>query len=1203
MKRTQLLELLCNIKATWVSFVSIVMFVALGIGLYSGLCWTGEDIKNVTDNAFKQGNLHAFEMAFPYGFTDDDIQAIRNVEGVDDVDPGYASGQTLELGEKTYAASVRSLTEHVDVLTVDKGTLPTKNDEIALNTLFAQEHGISVGDTVSFARDGEDGNSDGMKYLVNGDFKVTALVTSPAYQAKNSRYFGVSASGGSIDVLSYVAEGAFNRSAFNDAYVTLEVSAGELSGLNVYSSEYAAKSNEIKQRIEALGQTRADQRYREIIAQAQAKIDDGEAKLADARKQIDDGTQKLADAQDQVNQNTRKLEDVQLELDVTLRMLNNQDSMASDALMQVSEQIASAQRKMQEAQAQASESVARVGVLESEANAISRFSTSSRASFNKLNSRFDELKQQRDAGEIDSDTYDDQLDAACTEFRTEIAASGDELKRDAPDLYEKNSNVIDGVLSSCSYVTPLSVELALPQLSRSFELVDGVASMATTSAETARQAADDATAQMNEAQRSLDEATALYAKRKAEYDAQISQARGQVASGQAQVDSGKEQLSDAQSEIDSKRGELTSAQNEYDQGKQQLQDAKDAVSQTVSMSWIITPAYYNGSIQAIAEMTGVLSNLRFSMASLFVIVGLLVCYSAVSRIVHEQITQVGTKKAIGFTNREITCSYLLYTGIAVLIGAALGIAVGMAVVEPLIIPTMNQTMVPDPLPMFGLTDFLSVAVVDLVLILASTWFACRGVLKRDAVELLQGERPPSNRTRFYERWRLWRRLGLFTQTVVNNCVNDKRRVIGTLVGVAGCTALIVSAVTLNNNVNDSFNKQLTEVCTYDAVVYCNPDENTAADGEAAGDSAANAGSAVAGVSDANAIGVTAAEEDTGVGAEGSSVNGSDALSAAAASKAGESVATTTSTSGKPSVNEYLTEQGLSHAAVQKKSFALDKPDGTQGFVTVYTPANPDAFNELFHLKTFARNAGTGVLDGAWVCSSYANYFGAKVGDIIEIENAAGQKFQIPIAGFFEYYSATSAIVLSESAYERIMGSDVVYNAYLVDARDRDASAFQANLAECTSDFASYSNEAQSTKSISTMFNRLSSTMVGIYIALSALMAVIVLLNLSVMFIDEKKRELIVLMINGYSQRDAKRYIYRDTIVITAVGILLGCALGCAMGYLSVSSLENSTLCMMKTPNVWACLIGAGLCAVFSAAITAISLRRIDKFDLTDINRF
>ena len=662
-------------------------------------------------------------------------------------------------------------------------------------------------------------------------------------------------------------------------------------------------------------------------------------------------------------------------------------------------------------------------------------------------------------GRSSYEEYEAQLDKACEAFRADMKRADDTLKTDAPNLYAKNQKTIETFLGSCNQVTPAAAQIALPALSRSLTLMEGLSGVAESSAAQARQAADDATKQMNLVKQSLDEATALYNSKKAAYDAQISSARGQIASGQSQVDSGKTQLADAQDQIDAKKTELQSAQEEYESGQAQLAEAKEKVSQTVPMSWIATSATYNGTIQALSEMVGILMRLRFSMASLFVIVGLLVCYSAVSRIVHEQITQVGTKKAIGFTAKEITFSYLAYTGIAVALGALVGIGVGMAAVEPILIPSLNQTIIANPWPIFGAGDFLLITAIDFALILAATWLACRGVLKRDAVELLQGEKPPSNRTRFYERWRLWRRLGLFTQTVINNCVNDKRRVLGTLVGVAGCTALIVSAITFNNNVNEGFDKQLAEVCTYDAVVYCNPDEN-AQGGQAA--------------------------------ADGTVASSGTSADATAKPKAAASAAN--NASGKQSVNKYLNAQGLAHAAVQKKSFAINRPDGKQGLATVYTPADPDEFAKIFHLKTFASKTGTGVLDGAWVCSSYANYFNAKVGDSIELENSAGQKFEVPIAGFYEYYSFTSSIVLSQSAYERIMGSKVNYNAYLVDARNIDAAEFQTGLAENASDFVSYANEAQATKSLSATFNKLSFAMVAIYIALSVLMAIIVLLN-------------------------------------------------------------------------------------------------------------
>ena len=135
------------------------------------------------------------------------------------------------------------------------------------------------------------------------------------------------------------------------------------------------------------------------------------------------------------------------------------------------------------------------------------------------------------------------------------------------------------------------------------------------------------------------------------------------------------------------------------------------------------------------------------------------------------------------------------------------------------------------------------------------------------------------------------------------------------------------------------------------------------------------------------------------------------------------------------------------------------------------------------------------------------------------------------------------------------------------------------------------------------FASVSGAVVAIYLALAALMAVVVLLNLNVMFIDEKKRELIVLMINGFSVKDAKRYIYNDTIVLTVIGIVLGVVLGCVMGAVTVGSVEPSTASFVKDVDPMAVLVGVVGSAALALIMSVIALRRIPKFELTDINKF
>ena len=135
------------------------------------------------------------------------------------------------------------------------------------------------------------------------------------------------------------------------------------------------------------------------------------------------------------------------------------------------------------------------------------------------------------------------------------------------------------------------------------------------------------------------------------------------------------------------------------------------------------------------------------------------------------------------------------------------------------------------------------------------------------------------------------------------------------------------------------------------------------------------------------------------------------------------------------------------------------------------------------------------------------------------------------------------------------------------------------------------------------FSTVSNAVVLIYMILAILMAIVVLLNLNAMFIEEKKRELIVLMINGFSVKDARHYISYDNIVLTAIGIIVGMLLGCIMGSITVATVEPSTSVFLKSPDGLAIGVGIVGSAILAIIMSLIALRRVSNFKLTDINRF
>lgn len=1190
MKRTQIVELFANVKATAVSFFSILLFVSLGVALYCGMCWTSAANEGATNESYLEMGLHDLEVTFPYGLTSDDIAAIGEVDGVSQVEGGYVSYQSFEDDGAPSVVALRSLPGQIDSLTVVEGELPSEVGQAAVNEVYANSHGVQIGDTItlthdedeedaadggaaaggddaadgaaaggddataddSAAADGDGAASDGMANLKTDTYTITAIVYNSASLLDSEGALGMNDEGRNVSCLLFVPEQTFDLADIDNCYNVAELRCDELRAFSYYSDEYLTRADEIAEAVKQAGASRAAERSQAVVAKAQAKVDDARAELERAQQQVADGTDQLDAAQAEIDQSVSELESAQAKLEATTELLASQSSANAELISQISAQIAQNQALHDEAavqlaakQVEYANALSAYGASYQVAVAAQTYAASIDTAMASLDSTKLSLDAMLDTGQLDPAAYEAALASACNEFDQASRAAAAQLQQTAPAFYEQNQSAVDAIAmgyepGSGAY----DVDLQLCRLSlASVKSNQLAAQQQATQAQSTAGAKKDEVVALNTRVTALQSAitaaqTQLDATSLA-LNAQSSAGQAQVSEGSAQIAAGQAQVASSQAEVDEKRSELARATERLEESTAELKSAQERVDSVAEMSWSVTSSRSNTCVRGVSKTSDSIRNLRVSMASLFLVVGLLVCYSAVSRIVHEQVVLVGTKKANGFYDREVTMGYLAYSALAVLAGCVLGAALACFGLEGVLLHALHYTVLPQPGAVFVLSDLLVIGGVELALIELATLFACRSVLKGSAIELLQGGQAPSSSKRFYERWGVWRRLGLFTQTVINNCVNDRRRVLATVVGVAGCCSLIVCALYLKDNVDTSIARQTGAVFTFDGVVYADVDE-----GE----------------------GQTSASDE------------------------------------HSAVSDVLAGEGLTRAAVMRKTLSLRQPNGDYTVANVTVPQNFEDFGQLFHL--YAEQASDGVqvpVDGVWMSSGYARYFGVKTGDTITLTNSVGQSYEVPIAGFFECHTTHLAIVMSAASYEHYLDETPSYNAYLVDSGEKGLDSLVDELSGAD-DFGGYEDVMTDVRLLKKSSVNLTMTLVGIYVALAVLMAVVVLLNLNVMFINEKKFELIVLMINGYSTRDAKRYVYRDNIVITAIGIVIGCVLGLAAGDYSLRSCEAVSIAFVHQMSWMAVACGVVLTAVFSAAVTAIALRKIDKFSLTDINK-
>ncbi len=1110
MKKTQIKELLSNIKTTFMSFFAIMLFVALSVGVFTGISWTAPALQNSAETVFEDGNLYDFEIQFPNGMSDADIKNIEALEGTEAVETAYSSFQMIQLEEKSSVAKVMSITENMNMFVAVDGEIPDKKGEIALDVRWAKDNGIEVGDTVKFKHDGKKTDKDGMKFLRAGKYKVTALVKDSAYIANSKSSYGMATIGSSgyIQCLAYVDDASFDKSAY-PGYMQVFIRNSELRDYSTFDPEYKQISGEIAGELESLGASLAEERYNELREEAQKKIDDAEkkleeyaAKLKQAEKQIADGEKKLKEGKKQYTAGVKKLEEGKEEYAAGVKELENSYSLLTskqaeydlakikyDEAVEIKNLLVDFCKSAENGTltyGQASEVYDEIENIEEQFDS----KMTQYEEFFNMKQQFDEFLRETGVTDSTLENYENQIFS-----ESQLAAADSYLQ----EIYDTTDKIVQKVDEAGSILTTAAAELA------------------------------DGWAEYNAGAEKLKKAELQIENGEKE----LEKAKKQIEAGEKKLEKGKKQIEDGEKLLAQKKTELAEAKIKYEANVEKLEKKRGNIDKIKKYEWIVLTRQENGGVLVVDKFGGITDNMRYSIAMLFIIIGLLVSYSSVSRIVHDQIISIGTKKALGLRKKEITLSYLAYSGIAVIIGAAIGLILGTFVIEQFISNVLGMKFIMGAYaPYFSFGEAVILIVIELVMILITTWLACGSVLKQQAVLLLKGPQPPSAKQHFYEKLKIWERLSLFAKTVINNCMNDRRRVLGTIIGVAGCTALIVTAITVNNNVQKSFERQYEEVFKYDSFVR-----------------------------------VSAANKEK-----------------------------------SQQIGSLLTKEDMPHTHVYTTMYKMVQPDGKQTTVTVKVPFDEKGFSKLVHLEPFrSGNSDKKYDDGVWIGAAHAAHMDAEVGDSIEISDASGAKYTFTIEGFFDHYLLTNQIVISEQAYEKVFGTDIKANGYLVDSQKQTAEEMKAFFAD-NGISASVKDEYRNSYEIFSEFAQIAGVIIIIYVVLSVLMAIIVLYDLYSVFIEEKKRELIVLMINGFSQKEARQYIYRDTVVLTVIGILAGIIFGIVMGNITLLSIEPDTAYFVKGIDWAACGIGAVTSGVLASALCMLALRKIKHFKLTDINK-
>lgn len=767
-------------------FLSILFIVALGVAFFSGIRASEPDMRLTGDTYFDESNLMDIKAFSTYGVTQDDVDAILKIDGVEHAEGAYSADFMQVVDKKQKVLHVISLQDEMNQVKLSDGRMPQKAGEC----LADQDAGYKVGDTIKL----RSGTSDEViDTLTTDTLRVVGLCSSPMYisYGRGSATIGT----GTISAFVMVPEETFDMDVYTEVYVQVKGAKNEVA----FTDGYDKKVEKVLDQIEDITDERAEIRKQELVNEAQEKIDEAREELeqgrADAASELADAAAKIADAEEQLTNGKAQITSGKKQIASAKNTLNKKESELEQAQNQYNAGLA----QLQEGEAQYEAGLAQYEAAKPEAEA-------------KIQSGREEIEKKK-------------------QELAEAPAKLEQLKQMVAGLEQKQTA---GIITEKEEATLKELkENRIPQLE--YFIANG------------EQLIVSGEAELDAAQKQLDDTAATLAQTKSELDAAKASLNGvpqQLASGKSQIQSGwaeirkqEKKLEEGAAEIAENEAKVAEAKIEYAngeeeaaqkiaEGEQKIADAEAKVQDIEKPTWYVydrdTLTEYSGYGEN-AERLGAIGRV---FPVLFFLVAALISLTSMTRMVEEQRTAIGTMKALGYSKMSIAKKYLGYALIATAGGSVLGVLIGEKILPYIIVYAygiLYQHITHILVPYQWIYAWMAAAAA-IVCTMAATFFACYKELVAQPAVLMRPPAPKNGQRVFLERIKfIWKHLSFTWKSCIRNLTRYKKRFFMTVFGIGGCMGLMLVGYGIKDSCYEIAELQFRDIQMYDGSVYLKED--------------------------------------------------------------------------------------------------------------------------------------------------------------------------------------------------------------------------------------------------------------------------------------------------------------------------------------------------------------------------------------------
>lgn len=1136
LKKSYFLLIIRGLKRSFSRFLAIFAIVMLGAGFLSGLLATTPDMKETTDTYYDQTKMMDIRLVSTGGLTDDDVKAVASISGVSSVMPSHTVDELVSFrNTKDVVARLHSLPDpndssqsYLNQLMLTEGRMPLSPNECVILNEKNFENPVSLNQKVVLSPE----NNDLDKTFNNTEFTVVGFADSAYYMSVMSvQRDPTNLGSGRITCVIFVPDSACKLDFYSDIFITSD----EALVKNSFDEEYFDILEPVKDKMNDIAPERCQARYDGLMLRANSEIDktqnEYDQQKASALAELEKAKNKLDAAAAQIDEAETKLSSGSAEIESGKREVSENEQKISEGMLLADEAL-----------------IALNHSREQYAVAVAEFNAKKQTVYSELDSKQAEI----DAGSKELDNAQGQIDEGYEELDL-LAQTIANTKQEIKELYEQGK--IDEA----------------HKLEEILKIIQDLYDKGVTEIRKAQEDVDRGRAKIAESQALIDSSRATAQAEFSLYQGILDESNNRIVAGQAELDSqlevlssSRETLQQAEKLIEQKEIELNAGISELAKAKADLADGineynekgtdtyaklNDAQSQIDSARaelpskiakpvWRVLDRESNLSYATFVNNVEKVQSISSVFPIFFFLVATLVALTTLSRMVEEDRIQIGTLKALGYSKPLISMNYIIYSGLASILGCVLGFSVGFKLFPTIIWNTYSSTFDLPPINARYIPSYA--AVISLCAVLCTVLTAiisCYSSLKEVPADLMHAKAPKAGKRILLEKIPfIWSRLGFIRKITIRNLFRYKKRFFMTVIGIAGCTALILTGFGLSDSLSGVLIEQYGDIEKYDITLRAKQDDFS---------------------SDNSQLWQILENKDM--------------------------------------FTDYMLM--YSNDSIIADESGKESEDHK---ITLNVPENPERLHEFITFKNvYSQDDLRLTDDGVIITQKISEILRLHPGDTFEFSLNNGETATVKIAGIMKNYVLNS-VYMTPSLFEKSFGHNTACNLVIASSL-ADSEDERDDLAEQLLNTDSLSGVSFN-KDIFDVYTKVISSLnyiVAVLVVTAALLAFVVLYNLLNINITERKKEIGTIKVLGFYDKEVYSYIFRETFILTLIGAAIGLVLGVILHRFIVLSIEMEEFMFNRViffPSyIWATV----LTLVFSFAVSFIMRRKLRNISMVE----